>query len=375
MINAPTQLEWLNKLTDWLSITPNKWSLFRIILWTLLFLTTAHFLVPKVKPQLPYADEMEGDFTPIASSTSDPRYVRNDLKTLPENSILWVAGSSITIKQYEDDLLTYLPASFDIDNPQYVSLKIAQRSLDTYTLIDDAISRQPAMLVIVLNPFWILNDNSLFFKKNVMNAGASQWKNSLVPLLASPANMLWGVAGRHHNLTANGHDYLKLAKKSQTKDKKPKAHKQVTKKISYNQPLLFWSTQRYADGKDFSNFGAKEWQIEAMNQNNLTQSVWSEKLLRQTLDKIKDSNIPTLIYVAPVSPTLERTPAREAYRTVIHQLRAIMAPYKSDKISIITDFNPELVKTLDYIDYMHLRDSGDLPDRINLEIQALQEKK
>ncbi len=381
MINAPPQLEFLNKLTNWLNIIPNKFSLLRIIIWTLAFLIVAHVITPKVDPQLPYQDEMNAvGLTPVSASTSDPRYTRNDLQPLPENSIIWVAGSSITIKETPDSALTFLPAALDIDNPQYISLKMARRALDTYTLVDDAISRKPSALVVIVNPFWALNDNSLFFKNNVMNSGARHWLNkddwTLLMLMTSPADRLWARIGRHHNLTANSYDYLKLAQRKylpNNKASKPKASK--SKKISYNQPLLFWSTQRYAEGKDFSNFGAKEWQIEAMNQNNLTQSVWGQKLLTQMLDKIKASDIPTLIYVAPVSPEIERSPARVAYRTVTHQLRDIMAPYQSEKIVVINDFLPSELETLEYIDYLHLSDSGVLPASLTEAIQRLLEEK
>ena len=341
----------------------------------------AHLFAPKVTPQLPYADEMKiAGLTPIATSTSDPRYVRNDLKTLPENSILWVAGSSITIKENKNGALTYLPTELDIQQSQYVSLKMAQRGLDSYTLVNDALSREPSALVVVLNPFWTLNDNALFFKKNVINAGSSQWMNgkdwTLIPLLASPADMLWGAFGRHHQLSANGHDYLKLIKSTHAKPQPAKTPKnKPSKRISYNQPLAFWSTQRHAEGKDFSTFGANEWQIEAMNQNNLTQSAWSKKLLKNMLEKIKNSNIPTLIYVAPISPKLERTSAREAYRTVTHQLRDITAPYQSTQIKIITEFPASVIDGLTFTDYIHLQNSGALPAYLNTEINALLEER
>lgn len=367
LINYPADLKFCERITSPLLFQPDWHSILRIALWFLFFIVLAHIITPRVKPQLPFTKEMmKQSLTPLATTPSDPRYVRLDKQNM-SGKIIWVGGSSLAITN-KDNTYRFLP------DKGAVSIKMASRLLDSYTMTLDAISRQPEKLVVVINPFWVMNDKSLFFKTNMMNAGTKLWANKtdwpLIPLLTSPGNILWGVAAQHHTLVANGYDYLKLAQPSKPKAvKKDKSAK--PKKLSYNQPLLFWISQRYEPDTNFTSFDAKDWQVKAMMQNKITESIWGQKILRQMFEKIKESGIPTLIYIAPTSPDLERTEARVAYQTVMGQIDAIAGEFSTPNIRYIGRVPATVTRTLTFTDHLHLSDSGTLPSYLTNEIKQL----
>ena len=379
-LNLPQDLKFLERLIKTFALTPSWFSLARIFTWFLFFVIVLHFVVPSITPNLPHTQNMQAvGLTPLATTPSDPRYTRLDMGKSINNSIAWVAGSSITIKPDEGNNYTYLPAEVQAflpeDTQQYVSLKMASRLLDTYTMTLDVIDREPSAIVLLLNPFWIMNDKSSFFKTNMMNRGASAWLNktdwTMIPLLTSPGNLLWASAGKHHNLIGNGYDYLKLAMPTKPTKKKQTTPIEKPKKLSYNQPLLFWISQRYDTKTDFTAFDTKQWQAKAMAQNNIEESVLGQQLLSQLFSKIKTSNIPTLIYMPPVSDKLERTEAREAYYTVIHQVRAIGKENNAENIYFINHIPKSITKTMEFTDYLHLKNSGKLPEFLGGQISAM----
>lgn len=374
-MNLPNELKFIERPIRFFKFEVNAESMLRCVLWTLLFLGLAHFHAPKIIPQLPYAKEMQAqNLIPLSSATSDPKWARLDYKALPENSIAWVAGSSLAINPKEDGEYVFLPSQIHTDARQFLSIKMARRMLDTYTMVKDIIARKPSKMVVVLNPFWDLQDTSAFYKTNLMNAGIINWLNKddwmLAPLLCSPGNLLWGAVGHRHNLIVNSYDILKTVQLKYAPPKAKKIKTEKAEKTSYDQPTLFWIMNRHRDNEDFSSFDAKAWQSEVMGNNNIGQSAWGQKLLRQMFVAIKESNIPTLIYIAPVDPMIEKTPAREAYRGVITQIGLIAAEYESDNISFVRVPAP-VVNSMDYIDYLHVSDSGQLPSYLSHEITKL----
>lgn len=373
-MTLPTDLKFLEKPTKLLLIETNKQSLLRVTLWAIVFLTLIHFVAPQINPYLPYQQEMRAqDLTPLSSAISDPRWSRADLKNLPENSIVWIAGSSIAIKQNEEAEYKFLPAEIKTKQPQFVSLKMARRMLDTYTMVEDAIKRNPSGLVIIINPFWEMHDTSAFFKINLMNKGATLWANRhdwpLIPLLSSPGNMLWAIAGQHHNLIINGYDYLKSLQKPEKAKRKQGSKPAVT----YKQPILFWIMNRYNEKNNFEQFDAKKWQVEVMQKNNVEQSQWGQSLLHQMFKKIEESNIPTLVYLAPTSPNLEKTPARESYRTVKGQFEQIAQQYRSKNTRVISHIPTTTLRSMTFTDHLHLSDSGKFPAFLKKEISDMME--
>jgi hypothetical protein len=382
-VNLPPDLKFAERFVRPFALTPDWSSLLRIFLWFLFFVITLHFAAPSISPNLLHMKEMKAaNLTPLATTASDPRYMRLDKQNLPQGSFVWIAGSSITIKPNESNGYVYLPTEVQPHLPegtrQFVSLKMASRLLDTYTMTLDVLERKPSAIVLLLNPFWTMNDKSPFFQTNMMNHGASSWANGedwkMLSVLVSPGDLLWAAAGQHHKLIGNGYDYFKLLTmlaKPKSNNNKAQRKAEKPQKLSYEVPLLFWISQRYDTNTDFTTFDAKQWQVKAMAQNNIEESTLAEELLTRLLKKIGQSDIPTLIYIPPVSPDLEHTEARESYRTVIHQIREIANDNSADNIHFIDNIPQEVMNSMEFIDYLHLKNSGKLPEFMGQQISAM----
>lgn len=352
-------------------ITPT--SLARIIGWTVFFLILAHFATPKVPVSLPYAKEMkEQSLTPLMTATADPRWARQDMNPLPPDSMVWIGGSSYAIKN-DDGSYRFLPGEvapkLEHQYNHYVSIKMARRLLDTYNMVLDAIERQPAAMVVTLNPFWELNDRALFFKTNLMNDSLSHWNNqedwAFIPLLNSPGSFLWQGVGQHHNVIGNGYDILKSAQPNKTAKKQvQKANNK--KKFSYNQPALFWLTHGDVVLNDHQNFDAGQWQEEIMFYNDPLESQMAIDILRRMFNAIEQSNIPTMVYVAPVSITLEKT--NIAYPEIFNAFRQLRMEHPN--VRIIPHFAMKAYRGMEFIDHLHLKNAGIFPDFIASNLDA-----
>lgn len=393
-LNFPADLKFLERVTAPFFITATWASMARIVIWVVVFLIAAHLFAPNTTPQLPFtAEMMEQDLTPLASTPSDPRYMRLDKKTVEDNSIIWVGGSSLAIKEDGQEDYTFLPSQVKTDHNQYIAIKMGSRLLDTYTMTLDAIERQPDVLFVALNPFWILNDNAFFFKTNVFNAGASLWANhkdwQLNMLLSSPGNMLWSVAGKHHKVIGNSYDFLKLLVPKSMKVKKtvqPKeieplqGRQKVTNEtieieatVSYKKPIVFWTDKRFETHKE-TRFGDPTiWQEKIMAYQNAETSHLGQNILKNLFYHVKKSNIPTLIYLAPTDYSFTKTPALDAYRNVQKHVNIIADDYQSDNINLVRI--PQWVySSIEFSDYLHLKNSGNLPDFLGAQISATIQK-
>ncbi|MCI5060505.1 MAG: hypothetical protein MRY79_05470 [Alphaproteobacteria bacterium] len=382
MQNLPPDLQFLNKLIFPLLPQINKASLLRIVIWTFAFLILFHFTLPKVPVHLPYQNAMtEQNLTPIATSTNDLRWSRLDQQQLPENSILWISGSSHAIHTPQTNKFTFLPSLVAPQlNGEYshaLNLKMATRAMDNYTAILDGIKRKPAAMIVVLNPFWTLNERALFFKTNLMNRGLDYWTNikdwPLIPLSISPGNLLWHAVGRHYAPTANSYDILKHLKKSGaiSPARKAKKHKKKKSRISYNQSAMFWIINREFKDQEFKKFGVNDWQNTVMAFNDLKYNRWSEHLLRRSFEAITKSHIPTFIYVAPVNPALENQMSYPHYQEVINRISQIASEYKSDHLRVVTHIPANIIRSMTFKDYLHLTNSGEFDEYLVKEINTL----
>lgn len=248
-------------------------------------------------------------------------------------------------------------------------------------------------------------------------------------VLLGPGNILWSMAGQHLPLIESSYDYLKasartvkeltgvsLRKKTSTKPTNnntctstsaqalsslrpregggPVAKTKNTSlkngsppargcrseeakenaQIDYKNPLTFWILHNTAMPEDQRNTLTSEtgltktraWQKSAMALNaqkrdtNLT-----KQLLINLLDKIQDSEIPTLIYAAPISHNLE------GYDDVMRELKEFQILYQSKQIHFVLDIPPSTEKTLKFKDHLHLEKSGTFPVFLSQKIHDL----
>lgn len=382
-MKAPAELAWLTSLMQRLALPASGPRLLRIALFTLALLVLAALLLPAVPVRATFDDDLAGTgITPMATSSNDSRWVRDDIATFPVTDrprVAWISGSSVLIR----DGLSVQRVIPDLVNQAlaqpadlYMYTLTGQRALDTYLLTQDAIARQPDLLVLTINPFWILNEQAVYYKANLFNRGASLWWNSRdwskQLLLVPPSAHLWNIAGRHLPIIARRYDYqralLTRVRGPRTGGSTQQESKQPARAFDYSQPLTFWIAQRKYKGDlselapDGADLNVALWQAEAMIASHPDSGVMPRELLEDLLQTIADSGIPAVLYMAPVAPELlENAAAAATYATLKARFQELTAPHQGPGLQILTDVPADISNSLEFADYLHLREPGRLP--------------
>jgi hypothetical protein len=315
-----------------------------------------------------------------------------------KTAIAWIAGSSIIIRRGEvidrflpSEVAGVLKSKYALDTQTYAYLLLAGRALDTHTMVLDAVARKPDAIVLVLNPFWDLNDWAIFYRPNLMNKGASLWANRydwpLILTLTSPGNLLWAWFGRRLPLIENAADYLKaMARALHRQTGFDRMTKRVGEKkgvpaLNYESPLSFWLVHRVHSGDPSGLTGrdggidVQAWQADAMARNDPDPRMLTYKTLRNTFQVLAASGIPALIYLAPVSEKLRSFPeASRGYTSVNNTLRDLRQSYSSNKMKIVIDLPAEVEASLFHRDLLHLEKEGRLPEYLAGEMSTLLER-
>jgi len=395
--NLPPHLAFLGKFITPFELIATKAILARVILWFLFFMVIAHFLAPRVTPQMLFTDILEDkNIISLSSERSDLRYT-DTRATLNDDAIIWIAGSSVDIRSdqvgaQKQTLLTEQVAdNLPDDLTHYLLIKQSRRILDTHAMVLEAIKKRPNAMVITLNPFWVLKEHSLFSKGNLMNRGASLWPQSgrmdMALALTSPGNALWAALGQHHNLFYYGYDYLQYAnnylkenilsknglKPNEAKKKNTRAQTpEKLKQKLYKNSLVFWMDEKFGPPLDYIAPDMRNQAQMRMMQDNAPKDARLAKMLfEDILNKTKQSGIPTLFYVPPVSKTIDNTPAKDAHLSVIAALEGYKTQYQSGNMHFILNIPDDVYDTLVYRDYLHLSDSGVMPQYLADNIQSM----
>lgn len=384
-------------------------SLVRIAGWTLFFLLILSAILPQTGVRLRYEKEIlaQGIY-PIMADPADPRWARPDIipKSERKTDIIWIAGSSVLIppdrfaEEGEQTIYDHLPArvkdvlkqEYNIETRTRMSMLLARRALDTYTMTLDAISRQPDFMVVILNPFWDLNEQSVFFKRELFNPGISLWAKRgdwRLVALARPAHMLWALAGSHIPVLRDGYDRMLAFEEMVEKHKlvpdlnlKPKKTK-LFADLKYDQPLTFWIVQRFLDGNTQEieshpgKFDAKMWQLLNLISMRLDREKgWADHYTNKTLQTISESGIPSLVYLAPLSERVSAQPeAYDKYAQVVQRINEMKKTYEHNNLKIITTLPREVEFSMSHVDFLHMDEPGKLSDFLAGEIAAMIESR
>ena len=109
-----------------------------------------------------------------------------------------------------------------------------------------------------------------------------------------------------------------------------------------------------------------------MAQANPDPSAWPSRILNQMLEKIADSGIPTLVYVAPVSPELRNNPAAAAALDAAGAgFARIAEQHRSNTIRFVEAFPETVLESLSFEDLLHLDNAGELPAFIEQELSDI----
>ena len=393
-MKRPDDLNFLDPLLRMFAYEPSGWGVVRIAGWFAAFLVLSAVMAPPRTTELP--DHGERMVT-MHTFRNDPRWVRQDLARYPVEpaspSIAWITGSSAFIygpgltgterletrELLPERVAERLERDHGVTPRVYLHQLDARRLLDTATMTTDAIRRQPDAMVIVLNPFWSFNDQAIFHRTELMRQGAVLWWNrhdwTRQFLLVPPRTHLEHLVGRCLPLVGDRHDYGDLI------DFQGWARNMWSRTAPRPQTgpsLIFWVTHRDHDG-DISTLrepnGALDilaWQATAMAQANPDPSAWPAKILDDLMEQVADSGIPTLVYVAPVSPELRKHPeAAAALDAANAGFTRLAERHQGEGIRFVTSFPPSVLDSLSFEDLLHLDNAGELPAFIEQELSDI----
>ncbi len=389
----------LNEYSRKLKYHPTPAGLVRILFWTIFFLWLSTEFLPPVKITGISRKHVKSTLVvPMRLNNNDPRWLRDDFLAFPETGVTevaWITGSSIVIRnQGKTRLLPELVGqnarnSHGLEMKTYMYSQNARRLLDTYTMVKDALLRKPDAMVIIINPFWEYNGKAIFFRPSVFNHGAQLWWNKydwpMQFMLTSPANHLYSTIGRQIPLVAARLDYARLLRKEvgwtagiAQVDRGLKKHirHQPRNKKRLSQSLQFWIM--HGDlaphiGKldDGGQLDARAWQSTAISLADTHPDSWQDTLLHQLFESVRNSGIPTLVYLAPVSLAMNETYAVSAYNSVSNAFHLLKLEYEGETLKFIERFPKRIKETLVFRDYLHLSSPGALPAYLSDQLLEL----
>ncbi|MDB4470719.1 hypothetical protein N9063_00385 [Deltaproteobacteria bacterium] len=399
----PQALTFLEKFLDKFKYSPTFTGLLRVAGWTILFLGLTSAVLPQLPVKTLYQDSLlDTTVTSMMTEKNDLRWVRDDFRSFPKGehlNVVWISGSSIKLKSGgRDSKLEFLPQKIDqlmtdkhgVSTRSYLYSLSGRRLLDTYTMVKDALTRNPDVLVLTINPFWVYNSKAIFLDQEVFNSGAQLWWNKYdwpwQFTLASPSNHLYSLIGRHSVLFSASRDYFALMDSGfkglvgvglkPPPQKLAKKHRSKKKKLS--QPLKFWLQYQLRDGYiEHTKLSRSPvvWQAAAISQSNTSPSSWASVILSQILETIKNSNIPTLLYVAPVSPEMKEADALTSYKAIMEEMQKLQRDYDNNNFRFIIGMPSEVEKSIIFRDYLHQSSPGNLPQLLSGKLLELVKQK
>lgn len=382
-MKLPNELALLNRLLNQFEYKSSPTGLIRITLWTLFFLTVISQFLPQKNISL-----KKEQVALMINRSNSSEWIRSDLKKFPKENdlnIAWVSDSSIILgnklkKRYLPEIVNYMMASnSEVIPHSFVYSAISGRILDTYGMVNDALAREPDVLVLTLNPFWAYNNKAVFFRKALFNHGAKAWWNSSDWMwqftLVTPSNHLFNILGRHFSVIANRKKLLKKLTPTLTKFKKIQSK---TNQIKFRQPSKFWLLFQSFNGNIEKIYTKRKmnvnaWQLAAISQANTSDETWNSELLNNIMLNIKKSNIPTLIYVAPIASNMTDREALNSYENVLNAVDLLKNRFENDRIKFIISFPDEIYNSLNHRDYLHLKDPGKLPAFLAQQISGIRQ--
>jgi hypothetical protein len=376
------------KKFDWHDVYIPSWpGIARIAGWILLFLLLLNLSFRQVPYLKMYGESDAGRIEYMMTHEEEPHWVREVPGEFPQGpapNVVWVGGSGMRLS-LKKTKPTFLPnlvfdqvsERYDADARVWMYYIQAGRSLDTFTAALDGVSRKPDAIFLEINPVWVFGKLKFYGFTNLLNGGARLWRShenlALQMLVAAPGNHLWNNAGRYlprvspaasRSLSTRLNQYLTRPGGNRGSG----MDKGLLVKDSFSQPPVFWlrntmTEQDLAAYEVSASPRASKIQGGVMMHAGTTENAWPEFLFRKQLEAVRDSGIPAIIYLAPVSPENIVSPElRAAYDNIQAKLRLIKTEYMGDNMTIIVDYPPEVLASITQKDYIHMTDPGRFPE-------------
>ncbi len=378
-------------------------SLVRIVIYAVAFLWLIGLVIPQKSVDTPHSeDEFSDAIVDMTAAYGDPRGFNLDVpERKPEEfRIAWIGGSSSTIFRpgKPDDLLPrrvirHLPPVESEDVVVLSYILHAQRLYDSYLCLLDALKHEPDVIVLTIHYNWSFDSRSLLHRKNLLRSGALRQPLSLntikeYVLISDPTDWAGAVLSKVFKVVRDQADIHEYSKRTAEAlyfgtAKKGEAFNQI---VAFNkkhqvdnytphQSVYFWNAY-----KEYSKPLSKLVDVEASRLSKYnTWGTINERIINQMYQVIRDSEIPTLIYM---SPGREKELSNRTVAGYVSERTKLMRKaadqFESPRIKTIENMPRQWQQDLVFQDYMHLIDpsldeegSADLPYFLASEIWRL----
>lgn len=379
----------LDALEERTTFRPTWASLGRIAIWFVAALVVFAVVVPD-RPGDPAESPYRGQISSpevfeIGAPRGDERGFYPTDPTDDQFRIAWIAGSSI--QGVDPEHRTFLPGELRHDlhtiDGREVTIDIfflsGMRIVDEYAAVLQAIESEPDMIVVTLNPFWMLNDRAVQGWDNLdarllSDAITAPGSWPLVGSLVSPSDALWAAAGQRADVFEDRYHWgLRLTDRfgdSTLLDIEPAdedAELSELDEIAAMQiPVFFWDKYDNLAGDDVT--GAER-QAAPFIYVARTRPALPRAAVGGIVDALADSEIPAYLYVAQLNDELlaadvvDRSLAEvEAY------LAEIVDGKVGDHMTVRTESAIRTVGDMDFRDAIHAFDVGPLTRHLYAEL-------
>jgi len=371
-------------------LKPTWGSLLRIGGWCIVGLVIIALVVP-ARPgdpaRSPYRAQLSSPTVfEIGAPRGDERGFYPSPRSNNQFQIAWVAGSSI--QGVDPERRTFLPAELQhqlhtIDG-QEVTIDIyflsGMRIIDELGAVMKAIDSNPDMLVVTLNPLWVLNDRAIQGWDNldgqlVIGAATSPATWPLLLSVVSPSDILWASAGVRINVFEDRYHWgVKLKDRFgdwspleiQPRHDPSEEPSELAQVAAMQIPVFFWDKYDNIVSDDVQG---TDRQAAAFKYAADSQSPTARAALRSLLDQINESAIPTYLYLAQYDDEIVAQPVvDQALDTVEDDLAEITAGYLSDLMVIRSESAIRAVGDMDFRDAIHVYDVAPLTEHLYSEL-------
>lgn len=382
--------------------------LLRISLWFVFFLWLFGALMPDLKEKafLDLATK-RANVTPMIAAPNDPRQVRQDIADDPKKiNIAWIGDSSIAKlapgKAYDattpEPEFTLLPSDVadvlakrhglrDLDIRLYALF--GMHAMDAMFLCMEALDHKPDMLVLAVNPVFVYSRFKSVAQRRSLNqlprfwpAHPRMWPWYFV--LSSPSQNAWAAAGYHFKIIRNASLYRRSMAGSEKKKEaggnigKGKApEKKEAAGAAATQ--AFWILhQMRLDG-----YFRKQEQVGFIPPRDLYNEIvahsvpgddayYPEEILDYTLEVLKESGIPAIVYLTPIDPaSITNGDMMKRMKVIYAALRKKGRAYKGTNVTVLDRTPDRYMKNITFqqTDGIHLVKETGLTDFLSEKIR------
>ncbi len=390
--------------------------LVRIFIWTALFLILAGELLPERSKSIPFTQNTKASGAiPMLTLPNDPAFVRDDITAASHKGgeglkIAWIGASSNVIYKPGTGVLDFAHMNdnrlLPVEVLKYIKnaglenasmemyLRLSMRMLENYTLSAIALDRKPDVIVITINPFFVFNNHAVYKGKNHLFKAASVWPShreawGWLPLFISPSKHLWAHLGRRFKVLGQAPQYAPvlaafnedvwrniLPRLKLPQGEGRSAFSDAQEALKENSQI-YWVVFRLLKGdigkiiNDRNEVVNSLWYRQIIRLSNPDESTINYVILLDIISMIKQSGVSAVLYLAPLSPAMERDgEAWQKYQDIKTKLEEISHKYGDNKIHIITDIPEDYTRGIKYVagDDMHMQGAGKLHEFIAREI-------